>query len=159
MNSLCYKYNSFQVLLRNNIQVLWFSFYLFNWAETKFSKKYIALSSREVTQSQNRKIQLLAIIYLKPTHPNAESRRVKIEKSTPSSVKCNGFVGQMHRIVKKSTSLYIDACAWVFFCQKQNRNHAPITVFSELGPYWLFLFPKLKTTMKWKHFATIEEKK
>ena len=35
------------------------------------------------------------------------------------------------------------------------ENHASTTVFTELGPRWLFLFPKLKTPMKRKSFATI----
>ena len=39
-------------------------------------------------------------------------------------------------------SSYIDACAWIFG-QKQNHNHASITVFTGIGPRWLF--PLLNT--------------
>ena len=40
------------------------------------------------------------------------------------------------------TSLYIDACVWVF-SQKQNRNHVSISVFIRLSPCWLFHFVHL----------------
>ena len=46
----------------------------------------------------------------------------------------------------------MDAYAWVF-SQKQNRNHTSSIVFTGRGP----LFPKPKTPMKGKRFATIEE--
>ena len=54
------------------------------------------------------------------------------------------------------TTKHIDACAWVFG-KKQNRNRASTTILTGLGPSWLFFFPKLKTPMKGKRFATIEE--
>jgi hypothetical protein len=34
---------------------------------------------------------------------------------------------------------------------------APSTLFSEISPSRLFLFPKLKTTLKWRSFQIIEE--
>jgi hypothetical protein len=40
----------------------------------------------------------------------------------------------------------------------QNIIHcAPSTLFSGLSPSRLFLFPKLKTTLKGRHFQTIKE--
>ena len=62
--------------------------------------------------------------------------------------KAQGFCTMKH------TSSHIVSCAWVFG-QKQNRYHASTNIFTGLG----HRFPKLKTPMKGKHFATIKEVK
>ena len=49
-------------------------------------------------------------------------------------------------------SSHIDACAWVF-SQKQNRNHASTTVFTGIGPRWLFSLPKTEDTDERKTFC------
>ena len=51
---------------------------------------------------------------------------------------------------------HIAACAWVFG-EKQSRSHASTTVFTGLGPSWLFRFPKLKTPIKGNRFEEIKE--
>ena len=44
-------------------------------------------------------------------------------------------------------------CLCVSLCQKQNRNHASTTVFSELGSRWPFPFPKIEDTDETKAFC------
>ena len=66
------------------------------------------------------------------------SRRAKTEKSTSSSVKCKGFCYEF--LAKNKTVIM----------------HQP-TYSPDLAPAEFFLFPKLKTPMKGKRFATIEE--
>ena len=50
------------------------------------------------------------------------------------------------------TRSHIDAYAWVFG-QKQNRNHASITVFTGLGLRWLFPLPKTEDLDESKAFC------
>ena len=57
-----------------------------------------------------------------------------------------------HDCARASISILV----WVFG-QKQNRNHASTIVSPDLAPADFFLSPKLKTPMKGKSFATIEE--
>ena len=51
-------------------------------------------------------------------------------------------------------SSHIEASGWVFG-QKWNRNHTSYS--PDLAPAGFFLFPKLKTPLKGKRFAMIEE--
>ena len=90
---------------------------------------------------------------LKPklNHPNGSVQKSQDRKK-------HFKFGQMWRYCSPwyPSSSHIDDCMWLFG-QKQNCNHVWITVFTGLGLRWLFLFPKLKLSMKGKRFAAIGE--
>ena len=68
----------------------------------------------------------------------------------------------MSQFIGLGTRLYfphIDACAWIFDQKKKNTAILPQSPFSKhLAFVDFFLFPKLKTAIKGKHFTTIEVK-